>query len=304
MGPVLENCESGQYSSAGSIPWRDFRPGVRLSIVGFGGLVLVGMNQEEANRLVALSVERGVNYFDVAPLYGNGEAEERLGLALKPHRNRVFLACKTFERSAAGARRNLEQSLRRLRTDHLDLYQFHAVDKAEEVDRIFAPDGALETFLRAREQGLIRFLGFSSHSIPAALSLLDRFSFDSVLFPVNYVCYARGNFGPQVLEKAQARGVARVALKALAYTPLRHLEVRRYQNCWYRPIEDPALALQALRFSLSEDVSAVFPPSDERLYRMVLELAPRVTPLSVEERQQLLDSAGGLKPIMKAGRKP
>ncbi|MGA2264685.1 MAG: aldo/keto reductase, partial [Acidobacteriota bacterium] len=105
-------------------------------------------------------------------------------------------------------------------------------------------------------------------------------------------------------EKAQARGVARVALKALAYTPLRHLEVRRYQNCWYRPIEDPALALQALRFSLSEDVSAVFPPSDERLYRMVLELAPRVTPLSVEERQQLLDSAGGLKPIMKAGRKP
>jgi aryl-alcohol dehydrogenase-like predicted oxidoreductase len=277
------------------------KTGHMSSIVTFGGAALWLVTQAEADAGIEMAVQHGINHIDVAPQYG--QAEMRLGPWLEKHRDSVFLACKTFERSAAGARQKLEQSLRRLQSDHLDLYQFHAVNSAEESDRIFAPDGAMETFLLARGQGLIRFLGFSSHSIPAALSLLDRFSFDSVLFPVNFVCYARGNFGPQVLKKAQARGVARVALKALAYTPWQNLEARRYQNCWYRPIEDPALALQALRFSLSEDVSAVFPPTDERLYRMALELAPKVTPLSLEERQQLLDSAGGLKPIMKAKRK-
>lgn len=266
-------------------------------------MVLVGMGQEQARRLVAESVERGVNYFDVAPLYGNGEGEERLGAALKPHRNRVFLACKTLERSAVGARLELDRSLRRLRSDHIDLYQFHAVNKAEEVEKIFAPGGAAETFLRAREEGLIRFLGFSSHSVPTAVTLLDRFSFDSILFPINLVCFARGNFGPQVLEKARARGVACLALKALAYTPWRKGAARNYPNCWYRPIDDPELALQALRFTLSEHVSAVLPPGDERLYRMTLELAASVSPLSAEERQSLLDGTRGVKPIMTTGRR-
>lgn len=286
------------------MPKRHFRPGVSLSIVGLGGMVLVGASREQANHLVADSVERGVNYFDVAPSYGEGEAEVKFGSALAPYRDRVFLACKTLDRSAAGARLQLERSLRRLRSDHVDLYQFHAVNRAEDIERILAPGGAADAFLRAREEGLVRFLGFSSHSVPASLNLLDRFSFDSILFPVNFVCYSRGKFGPQVVEKAKMGGVSCLALKALAYTPWRKGETRRYPNCWYRPIDDPVLGLQALRFSLSEDVTAVLPPGDERLYRMAVELASAVTPLTAEERRQLFERARCLRPIMTAKKVP
>ena len=265
--------------------------------------MLVGLGREPVNRLVAESVECGVNYFDVAPSYGDGEAEDMLGTALEPHRKNVFLASKTLEHSVAGVRLELEQSLRRLRTDYLDLYQFHAVNKAADAEEILAPGGAAEFLLRAREQGLIRFIGFSSHSVPISLVLLDRFRFDSILFPVNFVCYARGNLGPQVLARARSAGTACVALKSLAHTVRRRLEPRRYPNCWYRPIDDPALALQAMRFSLSEDVVSLLPPGDEQLYRLAVEQAFRVTPLTAEERCRLFEHARGVKPILRAGKK-
>jgi aryl-alcohol dehydrogenase-like predicted oxidoreductase len=276
---------------------------VNLSIVGFGGLMLVGMGRESVNRLVAQSVERGVNYFDVAPSYGDGEAEDKLGTALASQRGKIFLASKTMQHSVAGVRLELAQSLRRLHTDYLDLYQFHAVNKAADAEEILAPGGPAEFLLRAREQGLIRFIGFSSHSVPISLLLLDRFRFDSILFPVNFVCCARGNFGPQVLAKARSAGTACVALKSLAHTVQRRLETRSYPNCWYRPIDEPVLALQAMRFSLSEDVTALLPPGDERLYRMAVELAGAATPLTDEERSRLFEQARGVKPILRTGKK-
>ena len=280
------------------LPKRCYRPGASLSVVGFGGLALVGMDREPANRLVAGSVESGVDYFDVAPSYGDGEAEDKLGMALASRRRKVFLAGKTLLRSTAGVRLELEQSLRRLRTSYLDLYQFHAVNKAADAEELLAPGGAAEFLLRAREQGLIRFIGFSSHSVPISLALLDRFRFDSILFPVNFVCYARGNFGPQVLAKARSSGTACVALKSLALTVLPRSEPRCYPNCWYRPIDDPVLALQAMRFSLSEDVTALLPPADERLYDLAVKLARAATPLTDEERSRLIAQAQGLKPIL------
>ena len=282
-----------------NIPKRKYRDHVELSIIGLGGMLLVGMEQEQANRIVSESFEQGINYFDVAPFYGDGEAEEKMGVALEPYRKKVFLACKTLERSAETAQRELEHSLETLRTDHFDLYQFHAVSGIEEVEEIFAPGGALETFLKAREEGKIRHVGFSSHSVEAALMMLDRFRFDSVLFPVNFICYARGGFGPQVIEKAAELGVARLAIKAMAHGPWRKGEKKKYPNCWYRPIENRELARQALRFTLSEKVTAAIPPGDERLFRMALELAGDLPPLSIEERDQLLNSARGLRPLMR-----
>jgi aryl-alcohol dehydrogenase-like predicted oxidoreductase len=278
---------------------RHYREDVSLSIIGFGGMVLVGMEQHEADRIVADSIGSGINYFDVAPFYGGGEAELKLGEALEPFREAVFLACKTLQRETDGARQELEQSLNRLKTDHFDLYQFHAVTSMEEVDRIFAPGGALTAFLRARDEGKIRYIGFSAHSASAALAMLDRFAFDSILFPVNYVCWIQGNFGPQVLGRAKELGVARLALKSMAQRPWRKGEQRPYPNCWYRPVDDPVLALQALRFTLSEDVSALIPPGDPRLFRMAVNLAPRLTPLTISERETLMESAHGLKPLMR-----
>src|SRR6266849_10816738 len=191
--------------------------GEELSIIGFGGIVVSGVPQSEANSIVAEAVDRGVNYFDVAPSYGN--AEERLGPALAPYRDRVFLACKTGKRDKAEAARELRQSLERMRTDHFDLYQLHALTSMEEMERALGPGGALEAFLDAREAGLIRYIGFSAHSAETALAAMDRFAFDSVLFPTNFFLYYQANFGPQVVERAQQNGVGRLALKAMARTP-------------------------------------------------------------------------------------
>ncbi len=260
----------------------------------------MGMEQAEANRTVADAVARGINYFDVAPSYGNGEAEEKLGPALAPHRKNVFLACKCERRDAEGARQQLEQSLKRLRTDHFDLYQFHAVAGMKDVDQILAPGGAGELFLKARQEGKIRHLGFSAHNAEAAIALMDRYRFDSVLFPVNYVNYAQGNFGPQILAKARELGVARLALKAMAHTTWKEGESHTYPKCWYHPIEDPDLAHKALRFTLSEDITAAIPPGDERLFRIALAAAPGIQPLSAAERRELLASAAGATPIFHA----
>ncbi|HEU0138956.1 MAG TPA: aldo/keto reductase [Bryobacteraceae bacterium] len=287
-------------AAATSIPKRAYRDGVNLSVIGFGGIVVVGHDQSDANRIVAESVDRGINYFDVAPTYGDGEAEQKLGPALEPFRKNAFLACKTTERTADGARRELEQSLKRLRTDHFDLYQFHAVTTQEDVDKILAPGGAAELFVKARKEGKVRYLGCSAHSASAAIALMDRFPLDSILFPVNYVLYSQGSFGPQILEHAKQKGVARLALKSLAKTRWAKGEKRDYPRCWYRPVSEPELAKQALRFTLSEDLTAAIPPGDVSLYRMALDLAAGFKPLSQAERDELLASAQGLDPLFRA----
>lgn len=283
--------------AAATVPKRPYNKEVSLSVIGFGGIVVMGLEQNDADRIVAEAVARGVNYFDVAPSYGNGEAEEKLGPALAPHRKNVFLACKCERRDAEGARQQLETSLKRLQTDHFDLYQFHAVASMNDVERILAPGGAGELFLKARQEGKVLHLGFSAHSEEAALALMDQLQFDSVLFPVNYVNYAQGHFGSAILARAKERGVARLALKAMAYTPWKQGETHIYPNCWYRPIDDPALARQALRFTLSEDVTAAIPPGDHHLFGIALEAATDLKPLTAGEREQLLASARGIAPI-------
>lgn len=284
------------------IPRRPYKDSVKLSIVGFGGIVVVGQQQTDANQEVARAIDRGVNYFDVAPSYGKGEAEQKLGVALKPYRKNTFLACKTQERSAAGARRELENSLKVLDTDHFDLYQLHAMSKMEDVDTVLGPNGAMETFSKAREEGKVRYLGFSAHNEDVALRLIEEFPFDSVLFPINYVCFAQGNFGPRLLKKAKEKNVACLALKSLAYTPWESRDERRtsHPKCWYRPISDLEKARLALCFTLSENVTAAIPPGDEKIYRIAETLAAQFTPLNPDERETLLASTKDLNPIFKA----
>ena len=220
--------------------------GEQLSVIGFGGIVLGDVEPDAASRIVARAVDRGINYFDVAPSYGN--AQERLGPALEPHRDQVFLACKTTERLADKAKDQLHQALAQLRTDHLDLYQFHGVSSLEDVDKITGPGGALETFLAARDQGLIRYIGFSAHLEEAALRLLDAFPFDSMLLPINGACWT---------------GV--LALKSLAKRPLREGEAKRWPKCWYVPVDTLPEAREALAFTLGQPVTAALCPGHEEL---------------------------------------
>ena len=132
------------------------RTGEKLSVVGFGGIVVMNATPADAARFVGEAVDAGVTYFDVAPSYGN--AQERLGPALEPYRSRVFLACKTGKRTRNEAALELRQSLAHLKTDHVDLYQLHGLTSDEEVQTAFGPGGAMEELVEAKQLGLVRHL--------------------------------------------------------------------------------------------------------------------------------------------------
>ena len=293
--PSLAGLAQGEQEFPGLKQRKLGNTGHRLSMIGFGGIVVSGIPQEEANETVKHAIERGVNYFDVAPTYGN--AEERLGPALEPYREDVFLACKTQKRTAEGAAEELRQSLEHLRTDHLDLYQLHALTKMEDLETALGPGGAMEAFQEAREKDQVKFLGFSAHSVEVAMEALNRFDFDTILFPVNFVLYSQANFGPQVVKLAEEKGVARLALKAMARTRWAEGVERGYPKCWYEPVSDLEEADQALRFTLSESITAAIPPGDAGLFRMALDLASHYEPIKAEERQALLKGAEGLEPL-------
>jgi aryl-alcohol dehydrogenase-like predicted oxidoreductase len=275
--------------------------GVKLSIIGFGGVVADGAEQQHANRLVAEAFEKGVNYFDVSPTYG--DAELKLGPALKPYRKKVFLACKTGQRGREGASEELDESLRRLRTDYLDLYQLHSIaDVKNDVDAVFAKGGAMEVFLEAKKQGRVRYLGFSAHSEQAALTAMDRYDFDSVLLPINFATFYKGHFGPRVIAAAKSRGTAILAIKSLARQqwPQGDKSRKQYPKCWYQPLTERDDARLALYFTLSQPITAAISPGEESLFHMALDLGLNFEPISRQELEKVKQMAESLNPIFQA----
>ncbi len=272
------------------------RTGEELSLVGLGGVVYMNEEQERVNRIVQEAINNGVNYFDVAPTYGN--AEELLGPALKPFRDQVFLACKTQKRDRDGAEEELNQSLQKLLTDHLDLYQLHALKEIREVDQALGWRGAMDAILKARDEGKIRYIGFSAHSAEAALRAMDKFDFDTILFPVNYVCFYKADFGPEVIQKAKEKKMGILAIKGLARQPWPEGAQRnQWPKAWYQPITDPREAYLAFRFTLSQPITAAVPPGDIRLFQQAVEIAHSFTPINDKEERQLKEMAMNLKPL-------
>ena len=164
-----------------------------VSRVSYGGIVSAGFygnvtypseGQDASNRYVAWAVDHGVNYFDVAPGYGN--AQDQLGISLEPYRKQVSLACKTQRRDKVSAEKDLERSLKLLKTDYFDVYQLHAISSMDDVERAFAPGGVMEMMRTLKDRGITRYLGFTAHSEDAALRMLELFPFDTVLFPYNW----------------------------------------------------------------------------------------------------------------------
>jgi aryl-alcohol dehydrogenase-like predicted oxidoreductase len=271
------------------------KTGERLSVIGFGGIIVMNATTEESASHVAEAIDRGVNYFDVAPSYGN--AEEMLGPALEPYRDDVFLACKTGKRDAAGAEEELHASLKRMRTDHFDVYQLHSMTTMEDVEQVFGPDGAMETFTKARDQGKVRFLGFSAHSEEAALALMDRFDFDTILFPFNWACWLEGGFGPDVMDRAVEKEMGILALKTLAKRAWKEDEEREWSKTWYRPVESYEEAELAVRFTLSKPVTAGVSPGHMELFRWACKAAEDFRPITDEELAKLKDWSEGLDTI-------
>lgn len=190
------------------------RTGVDVTIFGLGGEGVLRTHGRlpEARAVIQRAIDVGVSYFDCARAYAG--SEEYYGASLDGSRPKIFLTSKAFERTRKGAMAQLEQTLRNMRTDYLDLWQMHDMRDPSEADEVSAPDGALEAFRQAREQGKARFLGVTGHYDPAVLSkFIDLFDFDTVLLPVNPTEIYHSSFLDSTLRRAHEKGMGIIGMK-------------------------------------------------------------------------------------------
>lgn len=266
------------------------RSGHFSTIAILGGAAFWDVPQSEADLAMEQVIRAGVNHIDVAPSYGN--AELRLGPWIQRERDRFFLGCKTTERSRNGAEEELQRSLKRLQTDHFDLYQLHAVNSMAELDQIFARGGALETFLAARSQGLCRYIGITGHghAAPAIfLEALRRFDFDSVLFPLNPLLYSIPAYrqdAETLLAECQKKDVGVMTIKSLAKAPWG--DQNKTHTTWYQPLVNDEQIQQAVNFVLSQKVTGLCTSGDTQLLPLLLHACENYTPISSAEQDKLL----------------
>ena len=237
------------------------RTGFKVSAVTFGGMINREISIEDSKRFVAEAVDIGVNYIDVAPSYG--DAEVILSPALEPYRDKFYLACKTYERTAEGSKRELLNSLKVLKTDYFDVYQFHAINQPYYVDEIFGEGGAIETMLWAKREGLIRNIGFSTHNEDAAVKAMDTFDFDTVLFPMNWAMGVQMGWGDRISERVKTTGAGLLAMKTLIHRRWRDGERRDiFPKSWCKPVYEEPLGVAGMKYGLYKGANTLIPPGD------------------------------------------
>jgi aryl-alcohol dehydrogenase-like predicted oxidoreductase len=252
------------------------RTGHRSSRVIFGAAALGSMRQEKADALLELLLAHGVNHIDTAAMYGDSEL--RVGAWMARHRDAFFLATKTHERTAEGARASLERSRQRLASDVIDLVQLHNLVDERDWQTALAPGGALEALVAAQGRGQVRFLGVTGHGTRAAavhLASLARFPFDSVLLPYNVTMLAQPEYAADVerlLGACAERGVAVQTIKAIARRRWPE-DATGPRYSWYEPIRDDAALGRAVRFVLSRPGLFLNSSSDATLLPAVLAAA-------------------------------
>jgi predicted aldo/keto reductase-like oxidoreductase len=208
---------------AGDIPTRTFgKTGEKLTVIGQAGGRYPLCSFEEAKAVTLRAYELGINYFDNAHSYWNGRSEVVYGEVLPPFRKEVFITSKSTQRTRKGAEEELHKTLKRLKTDYLDLWQVHSVQADEDLKAIFAPGGAIEAFEAAKKAGKCRFIGFTGHHDPAAhLEMLRLYKdFDTILMPLNPADPSYLSFEQQVLPEARKQGLGIQGMKSLANAKL------------------------------------------------------------------------------------
>jgi aryl-alcohol dehydrogenase-like predicted oxidoreductase len=268
------------------------RTGAKVSFVALGGCGPGYVEQEEADKVVKLAMDHGINMIDVAPTYG--KAETRLNPWIEKYRDQFFLAVKTLKRNKKGAWRQLNKSLETLGTNYFDLYQFHAVTSMEELDQILGDGGAMEAFKEAKETGLINHIGITGHNdvrvLQKALELSD--DFDTILLPVYVAALVNPNpvndFRP-VLNLAKERNIGVTAIKAISKG---RWTGKKIYNTWYEPLDDQESVNQAVWFTLSQDgVTTYSLPCDIKLWPLVLNAVKRYRKLNDEEKEKIINIA-------------
>jgi aryl-alcohol dehydrogenase-like predicted oxidoreductase len=273
------------------------RLGHMSSVLVYGAAGLAAVDQATADRSVQLALDAGINHFDVAASYG--EAELRLGPWMARLRDRVFLATKAERRDRDGAWAQINQSLERLQTDHVDLIQIHAVGDLADLDRVTGPGGSLEAAARARDEGLAGAIGITGHGHQAPAThreALRRFEFDTVLTPLNYVlshdlAYRSDHEG--LVADVQSRDVALMVIKAVSRRNWPPAAEHRFAT-WYEPFDDQEQITAAVVWTLShQEVTAIATPGDVRLLPLVIEAEKRVGQTSIGEAEEVLSRATG-----------
>ena len=246
----------------------------------FGGTALSRASQEEADRTLELLLQYGINHIDTAA--GYGDSELRIAPWMRRHRDRFFLATKTGERSAAGAREQLERSLRRLQVERVDLIQLHSLTEPEDWHQALGSGGALEALIRARAEGLVRYIGVTGHGVTVArmhLNALQRHPFDAVLLPLNYPMLQIPEYAAdfrELRELCRQRGVALQTIKAIARR--RWTGSERPHRTWYEPLAGQRDIDAAVHWVLQHEGVFLNTAGDMTLLPRILDAAARFSP--------------------------
>jgi len=262
----------------------------------FGAAAFGRVTQEEADRSMDLLMEYGVNHLDTAASYG--DAEIRLGPWLKHNRDKVFLATKTEERKYKEAKASIHRSLERMQTDQLDLIQLHAVLEDHEMETALGDGGALEAAVEAREEGLVRFIGITSHTLHAPVihrNALSKFDFDSVLLPYNFMLYQNPQYAAdfEALAKiCQEKNVAMQLIKTLQRRPWG--DRQHFSATWYEPFTEQSQVDLAIHYGLGRPGVFINTAGDIHVLPKVLDAASRFEQKpSDDQMQALIEKAEG-----------
>ncbi len=281
----------------GDVPTRVFgRTGESLTVIGQAGGRFPLCTFEEAKAITRRAYDLGINYFDNAHSYWGGRSEEVFGEVLPEVRKDVFITTKSTDRTRKGAAKELDLSLKRLKTDYVDLWQIHAVGEMEEVDRIFGPGGAIEAFEAAKKAGKCRFMGFTGHRDPHVhMAMLDRYDgYDTILMPLHPADPSYLSFEQIVLPEARKRGLGIQGMKGLANAKLlQSLSVRQcIQYVLSLPIH--CLAVGCTTIGQIEDdvrIAREFAQYDEKQLTSIRERAKRIAGAGLEDWKRDLSQA-------------
>jgi aryl-alcohol dehydrogenase-like predicted oxidoreductase len=226
------------------------KTGESFPILSFGGQRIVdghGCSEEEAIEIVHTAIDRGIRYFDTAWVYSRGQAETRLGKVVKHRRSEMWIATKVFDTTCDGARRQLEESLTRLQTDHVNEWRFHDVHSYARLDAFTGKGGSLETAIQAREEGLVRHISISGHKDPQVLiEALNRFPFDSALVALSALDHFMYSFAEEFLPVANNTGIAVIAMKVLGLGSLTHEVERSLRYAFGLPVSTVIVGMESM----------------------------------------------------------
>lgn len=266
--------------------------GHESTVTLFGAASLSEVTQEEANRTLEVLLEYGVNHIDTAASYGDSEL--RIGPWMEEYRDRFFLATKTEERTYEDAKEEIHNSLDRLRVDQVDLLQLHNLIQPDEWETVFGENGALKAAIEAKEEGLVRFLGITGHSLRAPkmhMKSLREYDFDSVLLPYNYPLMQNEDYGSdfeELLGVCREKGIAIQTIKSVARR--RWHEDEQNRTTWYKPLEDQKYVDRAVSWVLGRPELFLNTVGDIDLLPKVLDAASRFeSKPSPEEMENMME---------------